>query len=128
MWGRQSLTNVTLPLSTAHFSTMNDPPTSESSAAPAFLKLLISTAPGVSCSNHHKPNHPELTSPIADLGVHPALEAALHLANGDLYSAHFLVRKAQGGAKEIDWGHAILHRLEGDWGNSKVGIDGDRLI
>lgn len=70
---------------------------------------------------HDKPAHPTLTPVISDARLHPALEAALHLANGDLYNAHFLVRKAQGGGKELDWGHAILHRLEGDMGNAKVG-------
>ncbi|CAO1621143.1 unnamed protein product [Parajaminaea phylloscopi] len=89
------------------------------SAPPGFLQALLSDTPLLSCPHPHKPAHPELTSRIADLALHPALEAALHLANGDLYSAHFLVRKAQGGAKELDWGHAILHRLEGDWGNAK---------
>lgn len=88
--------------------------------APSFLLMLLSTTPGINCLTPHKPTHPGLTSEIAQLSLHPALEAALHLANGDLYSAHFLVRKAQGGAKELDWGHAILHRLEGDWGNAKV--------
>lgn len=38
----------------------------------------------------------------------------------DLYSAHFLVRKAQGGAKYMDWLHAILHKLEGDFRNAKM--------
>jgi hypothetical protein len=39
---------------------------------------------------------------------------------GDLYSAHFLVRKAQGGSRYLDWLHAILHKLEGDFRNAKM--------
>jgi hypothetical protein len=39
---------------------------------------------------------PALTSSISALELHPTLEAALHLLNGDLPSAHFLVRHMQG--------------------------------
>ncbi len=42
------------------------------------------------------------------------------MLQGDLYSPHFLVRKAQGGCKYIDWEHAILHKLEGDFRNAKM--------
>ncbi len=38
----------------------------------------------------------------------------------DLYSAHFSVRKAQGGSRYSDWLHAILHKLEGDFRNAKM--------
>lgn len=36
-----------------------------------------------------------LTSAIAALQLHPTLEAAFHLLNADLPSAHFLVRHMQ---------------------------------
>lgn len=42
------------------------------------------------------------------------------LRQADLYSAHFLVRKAQGGSRYLDWLHAILHKLEGDFRNAKM--------
>lgn len=106
-----------LPLVSHHLA-MSGP------GAPAWLTELLSpsTIPTLPLpkASHDKPAHPSLTAQISDAQYHPALEAALHLANGDLYSAHFLVRKSQGGAKELDWGHAILHRLEGDMGNAKV--------
>lgn len=96
---------------------------SSSMPSPPWLSRLLSTTPTFRCTGpHDKPIHEDLQPLIADLHCHPALEAALHLCNGDLYSAHFLVRKAQGGAKELDWGHAILHRLEGDLGNAKVSL------
>ncbi|KAH8153253.1 uncharacterized protein LAJ45_02840 [Morchella importuna] len=37
-----------------------------------------------------KPHTPSLADPISSLRVHPALEAALHILNYDLPSAHFL--------------------------------------
>ncbi|SPO26004.1 uncharacterized protein UTRI_02278 [Ustilago trichophora] len=67
-----------------------------------------------------KPNHADLQGAIADGSFHPAIEACLHLINGDLYSAHFLVRKAQGGSRYLDWLHAVLHKLEGDFRNAKM--------
>jgi hypothetical protein len=39
---------------------------------------------------------PALTASISALQLHPTLEAALHLLNADLPSAHFLVRHMQG--------------------------------
>ncbi|CAO1622957.1 unnamed protein product [Sympodiomycopsis kandeliae] len=94
-----------------------------SSSPPSWISTLLSkeTLPTLPLpiSSHGKPINADLTSQISDSQFHPALEAGLHLANGDLYNAHFLVRKSQGGAKELDWGHAVLHRLEGDMGNAK---------
>ncbi|BFZ56127.1 hypothetical protein PYCC9005_003169 [Savitreella phatthalungensis] len=59
---------------------------------------------------------------IADLKLHPAIEAGLHLLNDDLYSAHFLVRKSQGQAIADYW-HGILHRIENDFRNSRAWYD-----
>lgn len=59
-------------------------------------------------------------STIASLSLHPALEAALHVLNRDLPSAHFLLRHAQSPpAWECMFLHGILHRLEGDIQNAR---------
>ncbi|KAI9751472.1 MAG: hypothetical protein M4579_006044 [Chaenotheca gracillima] len=63
----------------------------------------------------------ELTARIASLRVHPSLEAALHLLNLDLPSAHFLVRHmAAAPAFEGMFLHGILHRVEGDYDNARA--------
>jgi hypothetical protein len=75
-----------------------------------------------------KPQHPSLTATIADLHLHPSLEALLHILNHDLSSAHFLVRHMQAPpAVEGMLLHGILHRAEGDMGNARawVGDVGD---
>ncbi|KAI5804412.1 hypothetical protein EDC01DRAFT_611033 [Geopyxis carbonaria] len=65
------------------------------------------------------PITPHLSSDITDLRLHPALEAALHLLNHDLSSAHFLLRKMQSlPAAEGMFLHGILHRIEGDFPNA----------
>ncbi|MCJ1441326.1 MAG: hypothetical protein MMC23_001812 [Stictis urceolatum] len=62
-----------------------------------------------------------LTAQISSLRVHPTLEAALHLLNGDLPSAHFLVRHMQAApAHEGMLLHGILHRMEGDYDNARA--------
>ncbi|KAK1912273.1 hypothetical protein P3342_009874 [Pyrenophora teres f. teres] len=64
-----------------------------------------------------------LTATIADLHVHPAIEALLHIVNHDLPSAHFLVRHMQAPpAVEGMLLHGILHRAEGDFNNAKAWI------
>jgi len=64
-----------------------------------------------------------LTAIIADLHVHPAIEALLHIANHDLPSAHFLVRHMQAPpAVEGMLLHGILHRAEGDFNNARAWI------
>ena len=66
---------------------------------------------------HSKPT----TASIASLELHPTLEAALHILNHDLPSAHFLVRKMEAPpAVEGMCLHAILHRIEGDYENSRL--------
>lgn len=60
------------------------------------------------------------TPSISSLSLHPALEAALHLLNLDLPSAHFLVRHAQSApAWEMMYLHGVLHRIEGDVDNAR---------
>ncbi|RPB15412.1 hypothetical protein P167DRAFT_571486 [Morchella conica CCBAS932] len=68
-----------------------------------------------------KPHTPSLADPISSLRVHPALEAALHILNYDLPSAHFLVRKMQSlPAAEGMFLHGVLHRIEGDYDNARA--------
>ncbi|KAF2085768.1 hypothetical protein K490DRAFT_45729 [Saccharata proteae CBS 121410] len=68
-----------------------------------------------------KTTSPPLTPLIAALSLHPTLEAALHLLNADLPSAHFLVRHMQAApAYEGMLLHGILHRLEGDYDNARA--------
>lgn len=69
--------------------------------------------------NKQSPHDPSLSAPIADLHVHPTLEALLHVLNNDLSSAHFLVRHAQSPpAYESMLIHGVLHRIEGDYDNA----------
>ena len=64
-----------------------------------------------------------LAATIADLHVHPAIEALLHILNHDLPSAHFLVRHMQAPpAVEGMLLHGILHRAEGDFNNARAWI------
>ncbi|KAG8528267.1 uncharacterized protein KY384_007184 [Bacidia gigantensis] len=68
-----------------------------------------------------KPTSPSLTPKIASLSLHPTLEAALHILNNDLPSAHFLVRHMQAApAYEGMFLHGILHRIEGDFDNARA--------
>lgn len=64
---------------------------------------------------------PELGKEIANLSLHPTLEAALHILNLDLPSAHFLLRHMQcEPAWEGMFLHGILHRVEGDYDNARA--------
>lgn len=68
-----------------------------------------------------EPIDASLSDKIATLQVHPALEALLHLLNHDLPSAHFLVRHMQSApAHEAMYLHGILHRVEGDFNNTRA--------
>ncbi|XP_014561974.1 hypothetical protein COCVIDRAFT_85459 [Bipolaris victoriae FI3] len=70
-----------------------------------------------------KPQDAQLTATIADLHVHPTIEALLHILNHDLSSAHFLVRHMQAPpAVEGMLLHGILHRAEGDFNNARAWI------
>ncbi|KAF3041505.1 hypothetical protein E8E12_003143 [Didymella heteroderae] len=69
------------------------------------------------------PRDKTTTSKIADLQLHPTLEATLHILNHDLPSAHFLVRHMQAApALEGMLLHGILHRCEGDFRNARLWI------
>jgi hypothetical protein len=62
-----------------------------------------------------------LTHAISSLFLHPSIEAALHLFNDDLVSAHFLVRHMQAAPQyESMMFHGILHRIEGDYENARA--------
>ncbi|KAL9015929.1 MAG: hypothetical protein Q9185_006697 [Variospora sp. 1 TL-2023] len=64
---------------------------------------------------------PSLTAAISALSLHPTLEAACHILNADLPSAHFLVRHMQAPpAFEGMYLHGILHRVEGDYDNARA--------
>ncbi|KAK0386098.1 hypothetical protein NLU13_5935 [Sarocladium strictum] len=68
-----------------------------------------------------RPLDDSLSHQISHLLVHPTLEAALHLLNHDLPSAHFLVRHMQAAPKhEGMYLHGILHRIEGDYENARA--------
>jgi hypothetical protein len=68
-----------------------------------------------------KPISTSLTPKIAGILLHPTLEAALHILNLDLPSAHFLVRHMQSPpAYEGMYLHGILHRIEGDFDNARA--------
>lgn len=68
-----------------------------------------------------KPTDVSLTDAISSLYIHPALEAALHILNCDLPSAHFLVRRMEAPpAYESMFLHGILHRIEGDFDNARA--------
>ena len=69
------------------------------------------------------PTSKPLTPLIASLRLHPTLEAALHILNADLPSAHFLLRHMQAPpAVEGMLLHSILHRCEGDFANARAWI------
>lgn len=81
-------------------------------------QLLVSTSltkpPG-------KAKNEKLTAVIADMNLHPTLEATCHILNHDLPSAHFLVRHMQAPpALEGMLLHGILHRCEGDFRNARL--------
>ncbi|KAH9882805.1 hypothetical protein J1614_000171 [Plenodomus biglobosus] len=70
-----------------------------------------------------KSQYSNLGSIVADLHVHPTLEALVHILNHDLPSAHFLVRHMQAPpAVEGMLLHGILHRAEGDFANAQAWI------
>lgn len=97
------------------------PNSKESDTLDSICSLLVQ---GTSLA--HPPQRPQdarLTAVIADLHVHPTLEALLHILNHDLPSAHFLVRHMQAPpAVEGMLLHGALHRAEGDFNNARAWI------
>ncbi len=68
-----------------------------------------------------RPHAPAASHSIAELSLHPTLEAILHILNADLPSAHFLCRHMQNKpAWEGMYIHGLLHRVEGDFENAKA--------
>ncbi|OAL55597.1 hypothetical protein IQ07DRAFT_618060 [Pyrenochaeta sp. DS3sAY3a] len=97
-------------------------PPKHTSPPPSLHTFSSSLLPSTTLS--HPPSHPTsapLTPLISALLLHPTLEAALHILNADLPSAHFLLRHMQAPpAVEGMLLHAILHRVEGDFGNARA--------
>ncbi|KAI9752666.1 MAG: hypothetical protein M1815_000370 [Lichina confinis] len=104
----------------ASTETTEAPPGPSEPSYGALLSQLRTTCP-TPLLPPSKAHTPSLTSVIASLALHPTLEAALHMLNHDLVSAHFLVRHMQAPpAYEGMLLHAILHRIEGDYDNARV--------
>lgn len=91
---------------------------------PTFHTLytyLLTTYPPPLLPPPPHPHEPSLSHAISSLQLHPTLEAALHILNADLPSAHFLVRHMQAPpALEGMYLHGILHRVEGDYDNARA--------
>lgn len=58
----------------------------------------------------------DLTAAIEALSAPPLVEAGLHLLNDDLERCHRIAQAHEG--PDGNYWHAILHRREGDFGNS----------
>jgi len=94
-------------------------PSLQYSTFPVLYTHLLSLPPPLIPPSH--PPNPTLTTAIAALSLHPTLEAACHILNSDLPSAHFLVRHMQAPpALEGMFLHGILHRVEGDYDNARA--------
>src|SRR5215469_12113850 len=84
------------------------------------LESLVSTLtardpPALTPARLHDP---ALTSRIDAVSAPPAVRAILHLMNDDIDRAHTIAQSGEGDAT-LDYVHAIVHRREGDWANSK---------
>lgn len=113
---KRASTNQSFYRRIADTTTMSTPETLS-----ALSKNLMPTT-RLASPPHHS-TFPELTATISDLRVHPTIEAALHLVNSDLPSAHFLVRHMQAApAVEGMLLHGILHRAEGDFNNARAWV------
>lgn len=98
---------------------MADPPSLPSASYETLRAKLDSFPPPLLPPGHAYDK--ETTGQIAGLQLHPSLEAALHILNHDLPSAHFLVRHMEAPpAVEGMTCHGILHRIEGDYDNARA--------
>jgi hypothetical protein len=85
------------------------------------LKQQLLSKKGLVLSPLQSAPSQSVTHAISSLFLHPSIEAALHLLNDDLVSAHFLVRHMQAAPQyESMMLHGILHRIEGDYENAKA--------
>jgi hypothetical protein len=94
-------------------------PTSYHSLKTALLSYphIFSSLP----TSPHPIHSTLLRNTLASLQVHPVLEAILHLLNLDLPAAHFLCRHMEAPpAEESMFVHGILHRIEGDYDNTRA--------
>ncbi len=98
---------------------MTDPSRSSTkSFADVYAQVLTLPPPLLPPGHLHSAT---LRASIANLSLYPCLEAALHILNVDLPSAHFLVRHMQSEpAFEAMYLHGILHRVEGDYDNARA--------
>jgi hypothetical protein len=85
------------------------------------LKTQLLSKPGPILPPSPSSPSPSLSHAIASLLLHPSLETAFHILNNDLPSAHFLVRHMEAAPRyESMLLHGILHRIEGDYENSRA--------
>ncbi|MDQ2799366.1 MAG: hypothetical protein M3Y13_06960 [Armatimonadota bacterium] len=61
---------------------------------------------------------PALTAEIEAVNAPAVVKAGLHLINDDLAASHVLSQSLEG-EPLADYWHAIIHRREGDYGNSR---------
>jgi len=93
----------------------------ESPASYETLKRQLLSGPGPLLPPAPSSPSKTVSRAISALLLHPSLEAALHILNNDLPSAHFLVRKMQAKPRyESMMLHGILHRIEGDYDNARA--------
>lgn len=126
---RKASTMYAASPNTARNGAESTAPTRQPPSYDAILQRLATFPPPLLPPG--RAHHAASTADIAALQLHPTLEAALHILNHDLPSAHFLVRHMQAApAVEGMMLHAILHRVEGDYDNARawyrdVGKDGE---
>lgn len=109
--------NGDVPYATTTFSELYESLLSECRTHPPLLPPVAPFSP----TTKRTIRVPSLGNEIANLSLHPTLEAALHILNLDLPSAHFLLRHMKNPpAWEGMFLHGILHRIEGDYDNARA--------